>query len=54
MDLMTISGKINILNIIKQTDFYEDAGVGGGGLIGSKHAIPTICTVSSQRGDFGR
>lgn len=30
MDLMTISGKINILDIIKQTDFYEDTGVGGG------------------------
>lgn len=52
---MTISGKINILDVIKETDFYEDAGVGGGGrLIGSKHAIPTICTVSSQTGDFGR
>lgn len=49
---MTISGKINILDFIKETDFYEDAGVGG--LIGSKHAIPTICTVSSQSGDFGR
>lgn len=38
------------------TDFSEEAGWwwGEGGGIGSKHARPTICTVSSQSGDFGR
>lgn len=28
---MTIGGKINIPDIIKQTDFYNEPGGGGGG-----------------------